>query len=245
MSSNLNFSKLAPLSDNNDTYYEWLDATINSGDLINEIELNSKIFSIYEQKQNFFGFQAVTNDKKDDIISFNPVFDFPRPTDAVIKGIAAQENGVDAIMTTKKDTSIFSSFLLNYSNIKPHLPRILDKTLLISFAGWVQSLEKQDNPPKIKQKDGALVTTKGSSIFYNVEGKKTYEFVYQFNVEEVSSMIWNDFIEIIQIKTTLFRTEKEKIEIFLYTTERVLQNGYYPKKNDDIMGIMELQSLTM
>ena len=90
-----------------------------------------------------------------------------------------------------------------------------------------------------------MVTTKGSSIFYNVEEKKPYEFVYQFKVEEHSSIVWNDFLEIIQIKTTLFKTEKEKIELNLYATERILQNGYFPKDNDDIMGVMELYSLTM
>lgn len=244
MASNLNFSKFVPLSDNNDSYYEWLDSTISSGDLVSEIEINNNIYNIYELKDNFFGFQAVVNSQKD-VISFNPTFEFPRPTDAIIKGVAAQENGADAIITAKKENAVFSSFLLNYSNIKPHLPRILDKRLLVAFAGWTQSLEKQENPPQIKQQDGSLVTTKGSSVFYNVEGKKNYEFIYQFNIEDVSSIIWNDFIEIIQIKTTFFRTEKEKISLYLYTTERALQNGYYPKKNDDIMGVMELYSMTM
>lgn len=244
MSQKLDFSKLIPLSDNNDAYYEWLDSTINSGDLVNEIEVNGVIYSVYELKEDFFGFQAIVNEKKD-VFSFQPIFEFPRPTIAVIKGTSVFENGFDAILTTKVDTAIFNSYLLNYSNIKPHLPRILDKKLLISFAGWTKSLERQDNPPQIKQKDGSLVTTKGSSVFYNVEGKRTYEFVYQFHVEDTSSIIWNDFIEVTQIKTTLFRTEKEKIDLFLYTTERVLQNSYYPKKNDDIMGVMELHSLTM
>ncbi len=244
MSSKLNFSKFIPLSNNNDSYYEWLDATINSGDLVGEIEINNKIFNIYELKENFFGFQAVVNSQKD-VISFNPTFEFPRPTDAIIKGVAVQENGADALITTKKENAVFSSFLLNYSNIKPHLPRILDKTLLVSFAGWIRSQEKQENPPQIKQQNGSMVTTKGSSIFYNIEGKKNYEFIYQFNIEDISSMIWNDFIEIIQIKTTLFRTEKEKISLYLYTTERALQKGYYPKKNDDIVGVMDLYSMTM
>ena len=244
MNQNLNFAKLIPLSDNSDSYYQWLDSTINSGDLVNEIEVNERLFSIYELKEEFFGFQAIVDEKKD-VFSFKPIFDFPNPTDAILKGVAVQENNVDAVITTKKDSAIFSSFLLNYSNIKPQLPKILDKTILVSFAGWVQSLERQENPPQIKQKDGSLVTTKGSSIFYNVEGKKTSEFVYQFSIEDVTTMIWNEFIEIIQIKTTLFRTEKEKIELFLYSTERSLQNNYYPKKNEDIMGIMELQSLTM
>ena len=140
---------------------------------------------------------------------------------------------------------MFSSLLSNYYNIYHHLPKILDQRLLIAFVGWVQSLEKQNDPPQIKQQNGSLVTTKGSSIFYNVEGKKPHEFIYQFNVEDLKSIVWNEFIEIIQIKTTLFRTEKEKIDLFLYTTERVLQNSYYPRKNEDIMGITELISLTM
>ena len=244
MASNLNFNKFIPLSDNSDLYYEWIDRTINSGDLVNEIEINSKNCNVYEYKEGFFGFQVVENTEKD-VIAFNPMFEFPRPTDAVIKGVAVEENGVEAILTTKKDNALFSSFLLNYPNIKPHLPKILDKRLLVAFSGWVQSMEKQENPPQIKQADGSLVTTKGSSVFYNVEGKRISEFVYQFNIEDVSSIIWNEFIEVLQIKTTLFKTEKEKISLYLYTTERALQNGYYPKKNDDIMGIMQLYSMTM
>lgn len=244
MALNLDFNKLIPLSDNNDHYYDWIDTTINSGDLISEIEINNKMFNVYEFKQDFFGFQAVVNTQKD-VIAFNPTFEFPKPTDAIIKGVSVEENGAEAILTTKKENALFSSFLLNYPNIKPHLPKILDKRLLIAFSGWVQSLDKQDNPPQIKQKDGSLVTTKGSSVFYNVEGKRIFEFVYQFNIEEVSSVIWNDFIEVIQIKTTLFKTEKEKINLYLYVTERALQNSYYPKKNDDIMGVMQLHSMTM
>lgn len=242
--TSINFSRFKPLTDNNDSIYEWLDLTINSGDIVNEFQIDKNNISIYEVKDEFFGFQAITNDKKD-VLAFYPIFDFPKPTVATIKGISVLENNLEAILTSKVDSATFSSLLYNYSNIAPHLPKLLDQKVLISYAGWIQSLEKQTSPPQIKQQNGSLVTTKGSSIFYNVEGKNPFEFVYQFNVQEHESVIWNDFIEIVQIKTTLFRTDKEKIELNLYGTERIFQSSYFPRKNDDIMGIMDLCSLTM
>lgn len=242
--SKIDFSIFHPLTDNNDVLYEWLDITINNGDLVDEIESGDKTYNVYEQKNDFFGLRAITDAQKE-AIAFSPIFDFPKPTDAQIKGVSVLENTVDALLTMKKDTAVFSSLITNYNNIRPHLPKLLNQKVLVSFSGWIKSLEKQLAPPQIKQKDGSMVTTKGSSIFYNVEEKKPYEFVYQFKVEEHSSMLWNDFIEIIQIKTTLFKTEKEKIDLNLYATERILQNGYFPKDNDDIMGVMELYSLTM
>ena len=244
MSQNVNFSQFHPLTDNHDVLYEWMDLVINNGDLTDEVEVASKNLSIYEYKESFFGLRAIINDKKD-VIAFDPIFDLPKPAIAQIKGVSVWEDNINATLTTKIDSAVFNSFLFNYANIKPHLPKLLNQKVLVSFSGWIKSLEKQINPPQIKQPNGSLVTTKGSSIFYNVEGKKPYEYIYQFNVEEHSSILFNDFIEILQIKSTLFKTEKEKIELFLYCTERTLQNAYYPRDNDDIMGVMQLCSLTM
>jgi hypothetical protein len=241
MNHNLNFSRFNPLTEQNDVLFEWIDLTIDSGDLVTELKSGDKTYSYYELKQEFFGFQVVT-DEDDDVVSFNPIFEFPKSTEVNIKGISVLENNIEAILTSKKDSALFSSFLTNYPAIQSKLPNKLDQNESIAFSGWLHSLERQLNPPQIKQSNGKLVTTKGSSIFYNVEGKHPYEFVYQFFIEDFTSMIWNDFIEIIQIKSTLFRTDKEKIELYLYGTERILQNNYFPKQGEDIMGIFSLNS---
>ena len=235
-------NKFKPLSDNQELINKWLDLTIENGVLVDTIQINeNENYNIFELKENFFGLRVITNNKEEKIASY-PIFDEATPTEVVLKGIGELENTVESIRVVQKDPAVINSFALDHLVYKQHLPDILGTKIQISFMGWLLSLERQFNPPQVKQPNGKLVTTKGSSIFYNIKDKPLYEYIYQFNVESINSIIWNNYIEIIQIKTTFFKTNESKVNINLYVTERSLQNEYYPKKGEDIMGIMLLNS---
>jgi hypothetical protein len=236
----IDMSRFKPLTENRDLINELLDQTMNSSAHILELPEGKTIY-LYDFNDNFFGLRLLTNDKKDPL-SFYPIFDNGAPIEGVIKSVAVTENEYEAIRSIKVLSAYLNTFAQDHVFHKESFPQILNTTLSISFGGFALSQERQLNPPTIKQANGTLVTTKGSSIFYHAKGQPLTNYIYQLNVEEVNSIIWNDLIEIIQIKTILFRFKNVSVDFRLYVTERVLQNDYFPKKGDDVMGIMELQS---
>lgn len=237
----IDYLRFATLTENTAEINKFLDFTLENGENF-PVELNENTYiNVYDYKDDFFGLRLITDHKKDPI-SFYPLFDTSTSTDGVLKGVSEFENNVESIRTFNLHKSFINTFALDHVFHKQLFPQLLGKPVKLSLAGLVHSQDRQLDPPKIKQKDGSLITTKGSSIFYNIEGKPLFDYIYQFKVEKVSSIYWNDFIEIIQIKTTLFRYDNIIIDFFLYVSERVLQNNYYPKKGDDVMGIMQLSS---
>ena len=196
---------------------------------------------VYDFDQDFFGIRLITN-QANDPLSFYPIFYTGQPCIGTFKAVGEFESEYDAIRSISMQEAYLNTIALDHVFYRENLPEMLSTDVSNSLGGLAISLEKQENPPSIQQPDGTLVTTKGSSIFYNMKGQPQYHYVYQLHIDGVKSIYWNNLIEIYQISTTLFRTKNLQVDFRLYATKRVLQGNYSPKKGDDVMGIMQLCS---
>lgn len=230
---------LNPLSDNSALWQEWADLTVDSGELSGTEVMGGQEYRIYDLDLGKVGFRAITTEKKD-LVSFMPLLETLGKIRGNLESFTALEPSVEAIRLIDVQGAKLHSLAIDH--VFHHSEKQLGSFVPVSFTGWAYSCERQDNPPSVRRPDGKLVTTRGSSIFYNMEGREKHDYVYQLHAEGVESFVWHDFLPIIQVKTTLFRLDNLAVPFYLYITERSLHQADYPRKGEDLMGVMLLFS---
>ncbi|MHA1983849.1 MAG: hypothetical protein ACW967_05810 [Candidatus Hodarchaeales archaeon] len=219
--------------------------------------------NLLENKENFFHNQDVKNSDffipdyqlhsiDEDIITINFIFEDNNYVNAFLnlksentfifqtEGVAINEEGFTATveLSGPQKLKLFAFAKDYFSNRQIYENFDVDNNF--SFSGWALSLNQQLNPPEIKRPDGKKVTTAGSTILLPQQSSQIDEYVYQFQVQEVTEFLYLDFINIYKIKTRLALMPEGVIPLELYATERVIPSNYYPEKNHDIMGVFIL-----
>lgn len=229
---------LVPVSDNPELWQEYYGLATSEGTKIKFKKGNTEVTIINWLDQGL-GFRIITSKGKTSFFPFN-IHD--AGIKATLRGISEFENSFEALMSFELPHNVH---LVSFApdHIANSSSSQLGTQIHIAFTGWAYSLSHQMDPPTITQ-GGKKIITRGSSIFYHPLDKKNIldDYLYQFYVEEVDSWIWNDFLIVYKITTTLFRLPEIKIPMVLYATERTLQNNYIPEVGDDIMGLLWFSS---
>ncbi|MFW9928125.1 MAG: hypothetical protein ACFFD1_01885 [Candidatus Thorarchaeota archaeon] len=161
-------------------------------------------------------------------------------TELVIEGISLHEDGLTATVELSGPNKLkLFSFASDYFLSSERYEKFQIKTK-VKLYGWALSLSHQDSPPKIKQKNGKLITTAGSSILLPKHSKNIDEYVYQFNVHNVEEISFENSISIYSFSTWLASFSEMNIPLQLFASERVVQGAYSPKNGDDVFGMMIL-----
>ncbi|MHA2366367.1 MAG: hypothetical protein ACXAC7_20590 [Candidatus Hodarchaeales archaeon] len=230
-------NQLLPFNDNPDVWLEFLEKTRSKGSLIHS-NYNGDDFKVIDWLDRYLGFRIIVNSN---LLTFFPCMQKASSVKGILRGIGEYENKIEALRLLELPHKVQLSTFASDHVLRKTQPKI-GQEISISFAGLAYSLSHQPHPPVIKRPDGKKITTKGSSIFYQAPEKETNDYIYQFYVEEVEEWLWDDFLNVFKIQTTLFRLPGITVPIYIYATERVLQDNYTPKKGDDILGVLWLDS---
>ncbi|MHA2336985.1 MAG: hypothetical protein ACXACX_06770 [Candidatus Hodarchaeales archaeon] len=246
------------------TKNRWLKQFSDKEEILNAWK-NKALLSenILENKENFFHNQDVKNNDpfipdyqlhviEEDFLRINFIFEDNKYVNAFLnlksenmftfqtKGVAVDEEGFTATaeLSGPQKLKLFAFANDYFSNRQIY--ENFDTENNFSFSGWALSLNQQLNPPEIKRSDGKKITTAGSTILLPQQSSQIDEYVYQFQVQEITEFLYLDFINIYKIKTRLALMPDGEIPLELYATERVIPPNYYPEKNHDIMGVFIL-----
>ncbi|OLS25970.1 MAG: hypothetical protein HeimC3_12440 [Candidatus Heimdallarchaeota archaeon LC_3] len=241
---------LKTFSDSEEKLNEWMNKALkNENSLLMEENIyqnqyvkkidykipDYQIFQI-EEKYVVITFVFEENSFKNSFLSLKTDQNYPLQP----KGVAIEEEGLTATVefSGPQNLKLFS-FANDFFNNKD-IYQNFNKQNRFYLTGWALSLEQQLDPPEVNRPDGIKVTTAGSTILLPHQTPQPDEYVYQLQVQDIEEFLFQDFINVIKIRTRLAVMPEGDIPLDLYVTERSLQSNYYPEKHQDIMGVFIL-----